>query len=112
METMKMSRETEGPKPGHGKVDTISIKKAEGGGHVITHEMARTPMHRMGREGGFGFERPEPEVHPFSGAEHEKMMNHIGKHLGVKGQWKGAQKGSGNLHEGEEAREQEENEAI
>ena len=110
METMKMGRETEGPKPGHSQVDTISIKKAEGGGHVVTHEMARRPMHTRGNGGGVGYEREEPKVHPFSGDEHGKMMNHIGKHLGIKGSWHG---GGADAEEGDaRSAEEKENEAI
>jgi hypothetical protein len=88
METMKMSRETEGPTPGKlGKVEHISITPAENGGHTVEHRMKPKPVHRMGRDAGFGMEYKEPEKHVFGKDEHGEMMEHIAKHLGIKGNW-------------------------
>ena len=89
MTTLKMRREPEAESetPVKRHIEHMRITPAENGGHTVRHEMKRKMTH--GRNSGMGYEYQEPEEHVFGAGEDHKMMNHIGKHLGIKGSWGG-----------------------
>ena len=51
------------------EIDHIRVERAKNGGHVVTHH------HRHFAH--------EPETHVFGPGEHEKLMSHLVKHLGL-----------------------------
>lgn len=59
------------------KLDSIEIKHAANGGHVVRHNFVRKtsdgyPMHE------------EPEEHVFGADEGHKALKHVAHHLGIK----------------------------
>lgn len=51
---------------------SIELERAANGGHVVTHRYTSSTG-----------EYHEPEVHTFAKDEGDKMLAHVGKHMGV-----------------------------
>lgn len=78
----------------------MTIEPAENGGHTIEHQWKES--RHPGRPGSLEMVYHEPESHVFGPSEGGKMMEHIGKHLGVKAEVKPK-------HEANAAAEEEDN---
>jgi hypothetical protein len=67
------------------KLESIEIRPAENGGHVVRHEFKRQVVNRKGAmNGGFESERPPSEEHVFGPDQHQEVLSHIASVLGVK----------------------------
>jgi hypothetical protein len=67
------------------KLEEISVRKAENGGHSVRHEFKRQPVKREGSmSGGIYNERPPSEEHIFGPDDDGKLAAHIIQHLGLK----------------------------
>lgn len=55
------------------ELDEVRIKEGEKGGHVVTHHFTSS---------GMGYK--QPEVHPFSKGDGDKLIEHLKKHLHIK----------------------------
>lgn len=76
---MRTEARAEAPSPKTPKkVMEISIKRGEGGGHVVTHHYGGG----MPQAGGYAYR--EPTVHPFSDGQGAEMLAHVANNMGVK----------------------------
>lgn len=68
------------------KLEEITIRKAQNGGHMIRHEYARRPVKRGGAmSGGIYSDRPPSEEHVFGPEDGGKVLAHVSKHLKLDG---------------------------
>ena len=69
------------------QIDSIEIFPGENGGHRVVHNFKREAGKKGGALGGGVYmERPKAEEHFFGTSEDEKVLPHVGKALGLKGQ--------------------------
>ena len=69
------------------QIDSIEIFPGENGGHRVVHNFKREATKKEGAMGGgLYMERPKSEEHFFGTSEDEKVLPHVGKTLGLKGQ--------------------------
>jgi len=62
------------------KMERMEIMPAENGGHTITHQMKRSvSSKRM----GYMTMAPESETNTFGPGEHDAVIAHVAKHLGL-----------------------------
>jgi hypothetical protein len=69
------------------QLESIEIHPGENGGHRVVHNFKREASKKEGSmNGGLYMERPKSEEHLFGAGEDSKVLPHIGKALGLKGQ--------------------------
>ena len=68
-------------------IESIEIFPGENGGHRVVHNFKREAGKKQGAMGGGVYmERPKADEHFFGASEDEKVLPHVGKALGLKGQ--------------------------
>jgi hypothetical protein len=69
------------------KIESIEIFPGENGGHRVVHNFKREAGKKEGAMGGGVYmKRPKAEEHFFGTSEDGKVLPHVGKVLGLKGQ--------------------------
>jgi hypothetical protein len=68
-------RKASAPKrKGKPKLSHLEVRHAENGGHIVRHHFEHGPL----------FDYHEPTEHVFGKRDGEKMLAHVGKHMGVR----------------------------
>lgn len=66
------------------QLEELRITKADNGGHTVRHEFKRQVGKRSGAmNAGIYSERPPTEEHSFGPDQHQAVLAHIGKALGL-----------------------------
>ena len=69
------------------KIESIEIFPGENGGHRVVHNFKREAGENEGvMGGGLYMEKPKAKEHLFGASEGNKVLPHVGKALGLKGQ--------------------------